>query len=145
MSQHNSKGWVKTCPNCKEKVDELSRICPACSYDWDRPVITIKRQRNTLALLCKFYCLAMLVALPVALLGAVLKFDGSVMLKLLTPFYWVLGTLAVCSPIIFPIGLVGLFKSKEFSEKAFCLFAIAICVGAVVVTLFFANGLGSMR
>jgi hypothetical protein len=57
----------------------------------------------------------------------------------------VLGALAVGSPIIFLLGLVGLFKSKELSEKAFCLLAIVICVAAVGVALFFANGVGSMR
>ena len=145
MEQQTSKGWVKTCPNCRGKVEELSRFCPACSYNWDYPVITIKRPRNTFALLCKYYCLTIMVVLPIALLGALPMFKDSVLLLLLTPFYWVLWPLVMSSPIIFLAGLVGLFKSKELSEKVFSLLAVVICVTAVTAAWLFATAMGKMR
>lgn len=146
MTRPDSKGWIKTCPNCRGTVEELARTCAHCGYDWVHPVITHPKPRHPLGVLCMIYVLGMALSVPAAILGGMFKSSENTGVALLVaPFYSVLGTLAVASPLVLVLGLVGLFKSQKSSDKAFCLLAVLIGAAVAVVALFFVNGVGALH
>jgi hypothetical protein len=146
MAKPDSKGWIKTCPNCRGTVEELARTCVHCGYDWDHPVLTNPKPSSPLGLLCLIYVLGMAVSVPAAILGGKFKSsEDAGVAMIVAPFYTVLGILAVASPVVFVLGLVGLFKSEKGSDKAFCLWAVLISAAVAVVGVFFANGIGALH